>query len=653
MKKNLFPSKLLSILLSFNLIFFNLLPTLSFAAEMPDGDAIRQQITENATNKTGTINADTSKATNAIPTQPPAASSTTTNTGDNLNSTTSSDNSTNTQVNNTNNTEVNQNINAEADTGNNTAKGNISIYGTGAGVIQTGDATVNGTGIVNAGNNETAVNGGGSGALSGSNVTNPGDNVTTTTTANSSDTTIVNNGNTTVIHQNANLNANTGGNRADGNISIGGGPAGAIYTGNATANSNFLVTANGNVTLIGGTGGEGPGNGASIILANTGNRGYFYTRANTTHFILVNNNNRALISQTCGYQVAPTTNMVDASSCSAITGNNNSSNNIAFGGDAGRITTGNATVNVAMVADVNNNSTTINGSGGSSEANSDVVNTGNDVTVDTEANQTNQTTVNNTNSAKINQNVNAKAVTGRNTANANISFGGCAGCITTGDATVNVTLVADVNNNKTIIDNGTTSDTIGGANAQVVNTGDDATIKTEANNSTMITVDSNNFLDLTQNFFGRVITGFNKAIGSIGQSAGIIFTGDAILDINQKVTGNNNEVLINDPVQTGGTNDANPTPTSAPESALGGVDNPPVINSATSPSNPTPTTTTTSANTSTGGTTDDPGDSLGAATAILPATGPELILWLLAFALSSLIIGSYLRNYKSETISLS
>ncbi|OGK20291.1 hypothetical protein A3C23_02675 [Candidatus Roizmanbacteria bacterium RIFCSPHIGHO2_02_FULL_37_13b] len=649
MKNKQLLAKLISIFLSFNLISFNALPTLIFAADMPNSDTLKQQIIDKASTKTDTINADTSKATGAVPTQPPATNSNTTNTGDNVNNTTSTNNDQTTQVNNTTDTTVNQDINAEANTGDNTTDGNISIYGTGAGVIDSGDATINATGVVKAGNNETTIIGSGNGGSAGSNVVNTGNSLTTSTNANNSTTTMVNSGNTTVINQNSNLYANTGGNRSRGNIAIGGGPAGAVYTGNATVNSNFLVTANGNVTLIGGTGGNGPGNGASIILANSGNRGYFFTRANTTHFILVNNSNRALVSQTCGYPVAPTTNMVDASSCAAITGGNNSSANIAFGGDAGRITTGNATVNVTMVADVNNNSTTINGAGSGSSANSDVLNTGNDVNIDTTSNNTSNTTVNNRNSATINQRVNAKAITGKNIANGNISFGGCAGCITTGDATVNVTLVADVNNNKTLIDNGSLNGNVGGSNSQVVNTGDDVKISTETNNNTQITSNSTNFLDLAQNVFGRVITGFVKAIGNIGRSAGIIVTGDAELNVNQKVTGNNNETVIIDPVQIGGAETANPTPTPQQEVARGGTTDPVVTNNSTTPSNPSPSnssTNSTISSSSVGSVSD--GDILGAATAILPASGPELLLWILAIALSSLILGNYLRNYKAE-----
>jgi len=85
-------------------------------------------------------------------------------------------------------------------------------------------------------------------------------------------------------------------------------------------------------------------------------------------------------------------------------------------------------------------------------ATTSIVNTGDDVNVDTSAQNNTRIEVNNQNTANINQNVNAVANTGNNTANRNISFGGNAGVITTGDAEVNVGLLAEVNKNVTKIE---------------------------------------------------------------------------------------------------------------------------------------------------------------------------------------------------------
>ena len=429
-------NKIICFLFILTYIFsFSVLHTIIAEEAMPDTEALKSSIRQDAANQTNNIGAS---ATTSI-----------VNTGDDVNVDTSAQNNTRIEVNNQNTANINQNVNAVANTGNNEASRNIS-FGGNAGVINTGNASVNVTGVVDVNSNKSVIGTNQGGVTDQADIVNTGNNLTTTTNANSTTQVFVNNNNTTTINQTANAVANTGGNVAERNISFGGN-AGVITTGNAVTNVDFLVTANGNVTLVGGdSNGNGPGSGASIFLANTGDNSRFTTRATTNNFIIVTNENRATISQACGIPEESLPLFVEASQCLANTGNNDASRNIA-NGDAGVITTGDARVDVFMAAIANRNFTEIF-LDPSASANSDIVNTGDDVNVDTSAQNNTRIEVNNQNTANINQNVNAVANTGNNTANRNISFGGNAGVITTGDAEVNVGLLAEVNKNVTKIE---------------------------------------------------------------------------------------------------------------------------------------------------------------------------------------------------------
>src|SRR5690606_37210063 len=77
----------------------------------------------------------------------------------------------------------------------------------------------------------------------------------------------------------------------------------------------------------------------------------------------------------------------------------------------------------------------------------EIVNTGDDATIDTSSTTNNSTTVNNTNTAEVNQTVNADANTGNNTANRNIGNTS----ISTGDVTINTEIITNANNNYTFI----------------------------------------------------------------------------------------------------------------------------------------------------------------------------------------------------------
>lgn len=421
----------------FLILLFSFSPIVNVdAGEMPDKEQLTQQITSEAMaeiNGSSNNNSDSSSKAD--------------NTGDDVKVSESSSSNSQTTVSNNNSATVNQVINAEANTGNNEASRNIS-FGGDAGVITTGNATTNTVAVVNANNSTTAISGsGGTGSSGSTSVTNTGSDSTFNTNNQANTTTAVTNNGTVTISQAANTVANTGNNVADRNISFGGN-AGVITTGTASNNTSFLVSANNNKTvmLVGGAGGNGPGSGASIYILNTGNQSQYYGMSSLAQNAVVTNSNSAAISQSCG----------NVNYCSADTGGNSSDRGIAFGGDAGVINTGDATVNLAMFAQANKNYNYL-GLGGmllgqSGQAGQmDVVNTGDDSSFSNQSSSETSVAVNNNNYANVNQTANAYANTGNNTANRNISFGGDAGVINTGDATVNVAMVADVNNNKTVI----------------------------------------------------------------------------------------------------------------------------------------------------------------------------------------------------------
>lgn len=600
------------------------------AATIPDKEELRTQIINTAEQKTAPLTQQNQPATNTE----------ITNTGDDTSSSSNTTSTDTTEVNNNNDTSVNQNVNANANTGYNQADGNISINGEGAGIITTGDAIINVNGEVNAGNNTTYISGSSPNSGNNSDITNTGKSVTASSTSSNTQYVIVNNGNKTVINQVANTTATTGGNSARGNIALNGGPAGVITTGNASTNVNFLVTANGNVTLIGGSGGNGPGTGASIIINNAGRYGKFTTSSQNTHYIVVNNNNRAVISQMCGYPIGINQRYVDASTCSAITGNNNSSGNIAYGSDAGVITTGDAILNISMEANANNNKNYITTSSSGVRSSTDITNTGDDVSAATSSNSKTSTIINNTNSAYVDQNVNAVAETGRNKANGNISFGGRAGVITTGDAIINVNMKADVNNNETYISESSASLADPSNTTQVYNTGDNTTVITSTNTTKTTIVTNDNYLDSNQKVESISNTGDNIASGNIGDGAGIIQTGSIDSDITLDVNGNTNvtgdPVLIAALLPTPSTPFPSPQPTSTSTTQNTSSQSNPVI---TAPLTAEIAGIAVSKNT----TSESAGSVLGAIAKKLPATGVDSIMTVFVIT-SMLIIGLKLKK---------
>lgn len=624
-------------LISFQIILFSgSYAPLALATDAPNKEelknAIQQQVTQGIQDANASSNTQPSTPAAPVTPQPVnAQNSETVNTGDNNAVSAATNDTTTTGINNQNDATVNQNVTGKAVTGNNDASRNIS-FGGNAGIIETGDASVNTSAKVNANTNSSSVmneNNGTDG--NGATIYNSGDDNAFNSEENKQTTIVLGNGNTTTINQVVDAEAVTGNNTADRNIAIGNGAAGVIKTGNASVNTNYVITANGNVALVGGkNNGNGAGSGASIYIANTGNFATASMKNNMSVFTLLDNRNSLHVSQTCGQdqQRGLLDRLVNEQSgnCEAVTGYNTSNRGIAMNGSVGVIQTGDAVVNIGLAVSGNENTSAVENGGTGTGTDSTVVNTGDNSQFGTESNSDQTTLINNTNSAAIDQNINAKAITGYNTANRNIAFNGDAGVIKTGSATINVNLDADVNSNSaTVSDPGATS--LGGPanNSTFINSGDHNTMNTVSNTSLTTILNNYNILNFIQNVKASAITGGNSAVRNIGAIAGVIETGNADVTINADVTANTN---VADPyVENGG--GSIPTPETTPTPGVGGPSYPPVAEIAG---------TASSSNGS------SVGQVLGAMTASLPATGPELLVANLAGAIVLLGVGMKLRK---------
>ena len=380
----------------------------------------------------------------------------TTNTGNGLTKSTSSQNTKLTMVNNNNQTVINQGSQTEATTGNNKADGNISIGGS-AGVIFTGSAytstnfltTTNGNVVLIGG--ETNGNGPGSGASIV--LLNTGDNNDFALRVMRQRSTTVRNTNSALISQSCGAGqalcmANTGYNTSNRNIGLAG-SAGVIQTGDALVYVDMKADTNSNETTIS-TGTTGAGSNTNI--ANTGNNTTTTASTSDSNYAHVENANTSTINQ-----------KVHAY---ANTGHNQANRNISFGGDAGVIFTGDAAVIVNLEAQANENSATLKQETSNpiaSETESDpiyrpcpnshqsteIVNTGSNFDTDTSAESTTQTNVINTNKAVLSQQIAGKVNTGYNSTDKNI--GNQTGIIFTGDAVLAAQITADANKNETTV----------------------------------------------------------------------------------------------------------------------------------------------------------------------------------------------------------
>lgn len=344
---------------------------------------------------------------------------------------------------------INQTVEAVANTGYNQANRNISIGGN-AGIIQTGNAVITTQTSVEAnethGSLSTEPNATSTDSQPNSLVTTTGSGSTSNLT-NTHQTTLLGAGEkNTQINQTTAASATTGHNEADRNIAIGGGAAGVIQSGMAGIQSNYLVTANNTVALIGGeseTG--GPGSGASILRTTTGNHSNFLTNLGDEQTTATTTQSASDITQGCG--IHSPSELTQSPVCRAMTGGNQSNRGINRNGDAGVIETGNAVVNLNLttVANPTYQSLKTSSTEGENPPPSTILNTGAANHFSQLMHTAQQTILNQSNTATVSQQVTAVTDTGHNRADRNISFGGDAGVIRTGHALITAFLEAVVN----------------------------------------------------------------------------------------------------------------------------------------------------------------------------------------------------------------
>jgi LPXTG-motif cell wall-anchored protein len=477
------------------------------------------------------------------------------NTGDNLDHNSGTSNTCNTSVTNNNNTTINQVVNGSATTGGNQAERNIAIGGGSAGQIVSGNANV-GSLVTSQGNQNVVIIGGQSsngGPGSGANIyiLNTGDNADLSSRYRYATTTSVTNNNTFSSTQEVNANADTGHNTADRNINANG-DAGVIKTGDAVVNTSLSAQGNKNTTLISGSGGSATTN---VNIVNTGDNLHSNTDTSVNNTTTVTNNNTATINQTVN--------------ASANTGYNQANRNIAFGGDAGVIETGDAIVNTSVKAAANENVTVISGAEGHADSNVNVINTGDHADISANSSETNTVAVVNNNVANVNQQVNVDANTGNNEANRNI--GG--GSITTGGVTVNTNVVSNANGSYTfVIDSATTGMDVfnqflqllmgkslqevlsqypgsvvtpgstGSNDTSVTNTGDDATVLANHTSTRTVMVTNNNEANINQYVNVSANTGSNTCNRNVGGCD--IKTGDVTVTTTLVANANWNFTII-------------------------------------------------------------------------------------------------------------
>lgn len=295
------------------------------------------------------------------------------NTGDDTSVVSNNSQSSSTNVSNSNTATVSQSVNASADTGNNTASGNI-----GGGSVTTGPATVTSSMGVNANHNATLLSGNINPlTVNATDVLNTGDDASVFTNSSSNNSLNVSNSNSANVNQSVYAAANSGYNSADENIG-----GGTVHTNAATIGTNMGVALNHNTTGIGGGAGQaGLLNDTSVT--NTGDGASVYSNVNNTSSVNVANSNSAYVTQ-------------------ALFGNANSGYNSAsenIGG--GYVTSGPAIIGAMMGVDANHNATGIGSGMGASALSfniNDFVNTGDDASANAQVTDTSNTSVVNVNS---------------------------------------------------------------------------------------------------------------------------------------------------------------------------------------------------------------------------------------------------------------
>lgn len=207
------------------------------------------------------------------------------------------------------------------------------------------------------------------------------------------------------------------------------------------------------------------------------------------------------------------------------TGGNTADRNIGYGGVSGGVVSGNAFFGVGFDASANSNATVVNvpTSHGSTAQLTDVVNTGDDVSIRSNSRNSTNVSVDNRNDAWINQSAFFDANTGNNSADRNV--GG--GSVVSGNAGFGADFSADANHNATAVAVGGHGSFLpwGGSRIDLVNTGDYVDASSNTSEETVTTVSSWNSLWLSQSSREYVTTGNNSAARDIG--GGYVRSGDA------------------------------------------------------------------------------------------------------------------------------
>lgn len=243
-----------------------------------------------------------------------------------------------------------------------------------------------------------------------------------TCTVNNSSNVSVNNVNDAQIINNVNSTANSGGNSASYNTL-----GGTIRTGNATNNTTVSSVANVNTTnlTVGMSGGDNNG-GNEITGPYSNNAAYINNR---TRVDVYNSN------------TATTNNSVNAT---ADTGNNNADYNTG----PASVTTGNAWLNLGVLTHLNDNLTDLSlGTGGTGNNTAENSTTGPFSSNGAFINNDLFANVNNVNDLRVENRVNARSLTGDNSA----SYNTLGGDVTTGNATAGVGVNTEGNINTTQI----------------------------------------------------------------------------------------------------------------------------------------------------------------------------------------------------------
>ncbi|MBP7966964.1 hypothetical protein KAZ66_01705 [Candidatus Woesebacteria bacterium] len=229
------------------------------------------------------------------------------------------------------------------------------------------------------------------------------------------------------------------------------------------------------------------------------------------------------------------------------TGHNIAERNIAIGGNAGMITTGDAAVVTAAQLNSNENTTVLGNAGSNAMAVASLTNTGNDVNSSTNNDSTRLTAVQNNNKTTVIQNVNAAANTGENYAPRNISIGGQAGVIQTGNAYAGTSLLVAGNGNVALVGGESDGDGPGsGASVVMSSTGDRYRATNEFRNQSQTDIKNQNMLSVAQACYACTVdTGNNTSNRNINTKgdAGVIQTGNAFMAISASLQGNTNTVF--------------------------------------------------------------------------------------------------------------